>query len=176
MFAIWKFLRSLFNIINGQAAPWQVVIATLLGWLFAALPLFTLSDGPAPLGILVLVLALVINCHLGSFLLFWGLGKLLLTVAYGATVSLGNSIAPVAQFSADIWILHASLLSDTAVLGGLVACLVFGIVTAFAMGRLAVYFRDTLRPKLIEKKKLMKAGKVAGNSWIVRSVCWFFGV
>src|SRR6187397_1223354 len=101
MYLLVKFLKKFFQIFNSAAAPWQVAFGVLFGVLLGFLPVIT-SSGPAPLGCLVVLLALFVNCHLGSVLVFLGLGKLLALALTAPSLALGNALDGVARASADI--------------------------------------------------------------------------
>jgi len=176
MYFIIKLLKKFFTIFNSSAAPWQVAVGTFLGLLIGFLPLFPITHGPAPLGWVVLLLALVINCHLTAVFMFWAIGKLLAVVLAGPATALGNACEGLAQQCAEIPFLHSSLLSHTGYLGLALIAAVAAPLFATAMGLLTRWFRVHLRDRLLARKQLVKAGKVGGNLILVRIVCWFFDV
>ena len=173
MFTI-KLIKKLFKIINGEAEPWQVFLGAFFGVLLGFLPIWPLLEGPAPLGLCILLAAIVINCHFGSVLLFMGIGSLIAYVGKPLGVAVGNSMAGLAATSADIGFLHQSLWSHTGWLGmtiiGFICAPIIGLVMAWA----AKTFREKFRAKLLERKKLVSAGKVASNGIMLKLVCWFF--
>lgn len=178
MYLIYKLLRDLLRAIASEAAPWQIALGTLLGVLVGFLPVWPLSHGygPAPLGCALLLLALVVNCHLASFFLWLGIGKLLALALAGPAVALGESCAGLAQASADIPLLHLSLWDHTGYLGKTLIGAALAPVAALATGLLAVWFRRRWLPVLRERRRLMQAGSVVSRAWLVRLLCWFFGL
>lgn len=174
MYFFIKVLKKFFKIFNSAAAPWQVALGVFLGLVLGFLPLFPQGYGPAPLAWGVLLLALILNCHLTAFLIFWGIGKLLALTLAGPATALGNSFENLAKASADIPLLHSSLLSHTGYLGLALIGLVAAPVAAIVMAVLTRWFRVHLRDKLLAKRRLVTAGKVGGNLILVRIVCWFF--
>ena len=176
MYFFAKILKKFFKIFNSAALPWQIFVGVLLGTLLGFLPVFPLNHGPALLGCAILVVALVINCHLTAVLLFFGIGKLLSYALAGPAVMIGDSLDNVAQASADIPFLHASLWSHTGWLGLTILGFCFAPLFAIAMWQLTVLFRVKLRDRLLARKQLVTAGKVGGNMILVRIVCWFFDI
>jgi hypothetical protein len=175
MYFLVKTLKKFFKIFNSLAAPWQVLVGTLLGTLLGFLPVMGTS-GPSPLGLTILGLAIIINCHFGSVLLFFGLGWLLTKILAlaGVGVAVGNMFDSLARASADNAFLHASKWSDTGYLGLTLIGLVAAPIFAIAMWRFTIYFRSVLRDRLLARRSLVKAGKVGGNTLLLRVVCWFF--
>jgi len=176
MYFLIKILRKFVGIFNSAAAPWQVFLGTLIGVLLGFLPIFPASQGPALLGLGLLVLGLVLNCHLTALLLFFGLGKLLSLGLAGPATALGNACAGLAQTSADIALLRASLWSHTGYLGLTLIGLVLAPLIALAMAWATVQFRTRLRDRLLARRNLVVAGKVGSNPLLVRIACWFFGI
>jgi len=176
MFVIVKLIKKFLKILNADAAPWQVFFGASFGMLLGLLPIWPLAEGPAPLGLCILLLALFVNVHLGSVLLFFGLGGLLSLALRFPADAMAPSLEPLAAGFAEIGFLHASLWSHT----GWLAMTIFGLALAPICGGLmawlAVRFQRDWKPKLMERRKLVKAGKVAGNGMLVRGVCWFFGL
>lgn len=174
MFVIIKLIKKLLKIVNGNAAVWQVFLGALLGVLIGFLPIWPLAYGPAPLGLCLVIVAIVSNCHLGSVLLFWGIGTLLAIALRAPAVALGNALDGLARASAEIGFLHASLWSHTGYLGMSLIGLAAAPVIAALMAWTAHLFRSKLRDRLLQKKALVRSGKVAGNGILVRTTCWFF--
>jgi len=179
MFLLIKFIRKFFKILNSDAAPWQVFLGATLGLLIGLLPIWPLPQGPAPIGLLVVAAALFINCHLGSVLVFWGIGALL----FLALRPLADQWAPTAEglaaACAEIWFLHASMWSHSGWLVLSLIALVLAPILGFSMAFAAYRFRTIYRPKLLERKRLMASGKAAqkvSNPWLLKIVGWFFGI
>lgn len=178
MYLIYKLLRNLVRAIASDAAPWQIALGALLGTLVGLLPVWPLSHGygPAPLGCALLLIALVVNCHLASFLLWLGIGKLLALALAGPAVSIGEAAAGLAQASADIPLLHLSLWDHTGYLGKTLLGFAIAPLAAIAMAILAVWFRRRWLPVLRERRRLLQAGSMVNRAWLVRLTCWFFGL
>ncbi len=174
MFTILKLIRNLIKAITGASAPWQVGLGSLLGCLLGFLPLW--PGWPSPLAWALLLAALLINVHLGSFFLFWGLGTLLGLALAPVALALGNGLEGLAQLAATCGPARLSRLNHTGHLGlfllGLPIATLVGLGTAWATR----WFDRNLRARLAERSKLMKAGKLAGNTLVLRGVCWFLGV
>jgi hypothetical protein len=176
MLLLAKLIKKFLKILNADVAPWQVFLGATFGILLGLLPFWPLVEGPSPLAMVVLLLALVINCHLGSVLVFWGIGGLLYLVLRAPADALAPSFEPLAATCADIGFLHASLWSHS----GWLSLSLLGLILAPIIGALMAWsahtFQTKYRGKLLERKKLVKAGKVAGNGIILRTTCWFFGI
>jgi uncharacterized protein (TIGR03546 family) len=176
MLTLLKLLRGLLKAITSAAAPWQVALGAFFGILLGFLPIFPISMGPSLLGLTLLLLAIVINCHFGSVLLFMGLGKVLGLALLNPAVALGGSLDGLAQASAGIPFLYHSHWSHTGYLGLTVIGLVAAPIIAIVMAWFTVWFRAKVQAKLAEQRKLVLAGKVAGNSIVFKSACWFLGL
>lgn len=176
MYLLIKFIKKLFKILNADAAPWQVFLGATFGVLLGLLPIWPLVEGPAPLGLLILLLAIVINCHLGSVLVFWGIGSLLFLVLRIPADLLAPTMAPLAAGFAEIWFLHASLWSHSGWLSLSLLGLVLAPLIGATMAWLAHNFQTKWRDRLLARRRLVKAGKIAGNGILVRTTCWFFGL
>lgn len=176
MLTLLKLIRGLLKAITSAAAPWQVALGAFFGILLGFLPIFPLSMGPSLLGLTLLLLAIVINCHFGSVLLFMGLGKLLGLALVDPAVALGGRLDGLAQASAGIPFLYHSHWSHTGYLGLTVIGLIAAPIVAIVMAWFTVWFRTKVQAKLAEQRKLMLAGKVAGNGLVFKSACWFLGL
>ncbi len=175
MLTLLKFLRSLLKAIASSTAPWQLALGAWFGVMLGLLPIFP-PAGPSPLGFTLLFLGLVINCHLASLLLFFGLGKLIALALPVPAAAIGESLSGFAQTCADIPFLHLSHWSHTGWLGMTVIGLIAAPIIAIAMYVFTVWFRTKVQPKLMERRKLMVAGKVASNGIIFKVGCWFMGL
>ncbi len=175
MLTLLKIFRNLLKAISSSTAPWQIALGAWFGVMLGFLPIFP-SAGPSPLGLLLLILALLVNCHLASFLLFLGIGKLLSLALTNVAVSIGDSMTPFAQSCADISFLHHSHWSHTGWLGMTVLGIICAPIIAIAMYVFTLWFRAKIQPKLEAKRKLMLAGKVANNGFVFKVICWFMGM
>lgn len=174
MYLVFKLLRGFVRALISAAEPWQIALAAALGTLLGFMPLWL--GGPNQLALIVLLLAIVLNCHLGTVFVFWGVMKLLALAVGPLALVLGNALDGVAQAAAGIGLLHGSGWSHTGWLGLALVGLALAPVAAVAMARVTVLFRVRLRDRLLENKRLALAGKVGGNPVLVRIACWFFGV
>ena len=176
MYFALKLIRGFFRALVSAAEPWQIALGALFGTLLGFLPLFPLPDGPSPLGLLLILLAVVINCHLGTVLLFLGLTKVLALVLAPLAVALGNACSGIAAWAATIPFLHTSQLSHTGWLGSTIIGLILAPICAVVMVQVTLRFRRTLRDRLLAQQKLVLAGSVVGNPLGFRVMCWFFGL
>lgn len=176
MYTLLKIIRGFVRIVTSESAPWQVFLGTFLGVCIGMLPWFRYASGPSPLVILLILAAVFVNCHLGSALLFTGVGTLLALALEPLAISLGHGQAELAQSLALNPLTYALLLSDTRVLGLTILMLPIAPIAGILMTWAARAFDRHLRAKIAERKRLLKAGKVAGNSIIMRLACWFFGI
>ncbi len=175
MITLLKLIRGLLKGIASSSAPWQLALGVWFGVMLGFLPLFP-AAGPSPLGFVLLFLALVINCHLASVLLFMGITKLLALALKGVGLAIGDSMSSFAQTCGDIPFLHASHWSHTGWLGMTMLGLICAPIAAIGMYIFTRWFRATVQPKLLAKRKLMLAGKIAGNGFFFKLGCWFMGL
>ncbi len=176
MFLLYRLLRNLIKALASDAAPWQLFLGTFLGTLLGFLPIFPLGYGPSPLALILIALVFILNVHLATVFLFLGVTKLLTQVLHGPALLIGDSLHDMAANCADIPFLNASLWSHTGYLGLTVLGFCFAPLFAILMYRFALYFRLHLRDKLTAKMKAMRAGQIIDKPWLVRPVCWFFGL
>jgi uncharacterized protein (TIGR03546 family) len=172
MYLVFKLLRGFVRALISAAEPWQIALAAALGTLLGFMPLWL--GGPNQLALTVLLLAIVLNCHLGTVFVFWGVMKLLALAVGPLALVLGNALDGLAQAASGIGLLHGSGWSHTGWLGLALVGLALAPVAAFAMARVTVLFRVKLRDRLLENKRLALAGKVGGNPVLVRFALWFF--
>lgn len=175
MLTLLKVFRNLLKAISSSTAPWQIALGAWFGVMLGFLPIFP-SAGPSPLGMLLLVMALLVNCHLASFLLFLGVGKLVSLALTNVAVAIGDHMTAFAQACADIGFLHSSHWSHTGWLGMTILGIVSAPLVAIAMYIFTLWFRTKVQPKLEAKRKLMLAGRVAGNGMMFKLICWFMGL
>lgn len=176
MYLTYKITRGTIKSLVSESAPWQIATGTLLGALLGFLPMWPVTQGPNPLWFLLLLPVFLINCHLGSALLFFAIGKLLAKLLAGPAVVIGMGLEGVAKASADTPFLYWCLLSHTGYLGLTVLGAGFAVLAAVGMGLLARWFQNTVRPRLLANAKLAKAGKLADRPVLVRIGCWFMGI
>ena len=172
MWMIYKLIKGFVRALISAAAPWQIGVAAALGVLLGCLPLWL--GGPNPLALAVLVLAIVLNCHLGTLFVFWGVMKLLSFAIAPLALALGNALDGLAQTAAGMPLLHASHWSHTGWLGLALIGIIVAPLAGFAMARGTVAFRTKLQARMLANRKLAVAGKVGGNGLLVRFGLWFF--
>lgn len=175
MYVTYKIVRGTIKSLVSAAAPWQIATGVALGTLLGFLPMFPLTQGPSPLWFALLAVGLIINCHLGSLLLFLTVGKVLAKILAGPAVLIGLQFEGFARTCADIPFLYWSLWSHTGYLGLTLLGFGFAIPFTIVMTWLTHYVRTTLKEKLLAKRKLLLAGKVIDRPWLIRIACWFFG-
>ena len=176
MFAIIALIKDFLKIFNGSAAPWQIWLATFLGVWLGFLPLWPSLWEPALFGLIIFALALIINCHLASFLLFWGFASTLALVLRPVSVSIGNSLVGLADSLAHFSFFYNSHLSHTGYLGSALLGLILALATATAFVWLSVTFRNRIREKLLARTKMVKGAKIVSRSWTLRIVCWWLNI
>ena len=176
MYVTYKLTRSAIKSLVSDAAPWQIAVGTACGTLLGFLPMWPVTQGPSPLWFLVLAVAFLISCHLGSLLLFFAIGKLLAKFLLGPAIVIGIGLQDVAKSVADVPFLYWSLLSHTGYLG--LTLLGVGFAAAFAVvfTWVTVFFRTKIKARIAENAKLMKAGKLADRPVLFRIACWFLGL
>ena len=175
MLTLLKLIRGLLKGLASAAAPWQLALGVWFGVMLGFLPIFP-AAGPSPLGFLLLFLAVVVNCHLASVLVFMGIFKLVALGLTGVGLAIGEGMSGFAQACADIPFLHASHWSHTGWLGMTMLGIVIAPIAAIGMFIFTRWFRAKVQPRLVERKRLALAGKVAGNGIIFKVGCWFMGL
>lgn len=176
MFTLIKFLRKLLKAITSTTAPWQMALGAWFGVMLGFLPIFPLSAGPSLLGLTLLLLAIIINCHFASVLLFMGLGKILGLALINPAVAIGSSLSGLAAASSEIPFFYYSHWSHTGYLGMTILGFIAAPIIAIAMAIFTVWFRTHVQPKLLERRKLVLAGKIGTNPLGLRLACWFMGI
>ena len=176
MWAIYKIIRNFVRALVADNRPWQVAGGVFLGVALGFLPFFAWEYGVAwPAGLLLL-LALVINVHLGSVLLFFGLGSVAWALLIPVAEGLGAALQGFAETAAGVPLLHAAGLSHTGALGMTIIGLPAAVITSLVMWRTTIVFRTRVLPRLRERRRLATVGTVAGNGLVARTLLWFFGL
>ena len=176
MYLTYKITRGTIKSLVSESAPWQIATGAFLGALLGFLPMWPVTQGPNPLWFLLLLPVFLINCHLGSALLFFAVGKLLAKLLMGPAVVIGMGMEDFARTAADTPFLYWSLLSHTGYLGLSVLGLGFAVLGAIGMGLLARWVQNTLRPRLLANARLAKVGKLADRPILARIGFWFMGI
>lgn len=176
MLLLLKMIRGILKAITSQAEPWQVGLGAFLGTLLGFFPIMPSAYGPAPLGIGLLVLAIFINCHFGTVLLFLAVGTALGWLLAVPALALGTACDGIAQWAAQVPLLHASLWSHTGWLGLTFMGIIFAPLFGLGLAKFTMWFRARLIARLAEQKKLVAIGKVGGNALVFRMLVWFLGM
>lgn len=176
MLILLKMLRGILKAITSSAAPWQVGLGAAFGVLLGFLPIMPSAYGPSPLGFAILLVAIFVNCHFGSVLLFLGLGKLLSLALAAPALALGSACDGIAQWAAGVPLLYASLWSHTGYLGLTILGFICAPLVGVGMVWFTLWFRRKVAERLAANKKLMLAGKVGGNALVFRALVWFLGM
>ncbi len=169
-------IRRFFKIINGSNAPWQVFLGVVLGTLLGFMPVLPGFTYPAPLGLAVLGLAIVINCHFGSVLMFWAIGAALSLLFAPAALGVGRALDGLARAMADVPLLYHSWLSDHFYLGSTVLGLILAPIFGLVMAYLSELFRKKVRERLKAHKKMVRGTKLATNGLMIRFASWFLDI
>ena len=176
MYIAYKLTRGTLKSLLSSAEPWQIMVGTVLGTMLGFMPLWPVTQGPSPLWLMLFALAFVINCHFGSVLLFFAIGKMLAKVLAGPAVLIGQTLEGVAKTAADTPFLYWSLLSHSGYLGLTCLGLAFGVLFAVLMGWFVRWFRAFVKNKIDTNARLLKAGKLADRPLLFRIACWFLGL
>jgi hypothetical protein len=168
MYIAYKITRGTIKAIVSDAAPWQIGCGSALGLLLGFLPI--LFPTPSVLGLAVMALVCLINCHIGSVLLFMGIGKLL------AAVLSGDAMPGIAQALADQPLLYWSHLSHTGHLGRTILALLLAPLVWILMVRFTIKARVWIETKIKTNAKLVAMGKKADHPILVKILCVFLAL
>lgn len=164
--------RQIGKIIRGNATPFQLFSACVLGSMLAFLPGF----GQAPGAILILIFALIVlNANLTLAVLVGTVAKIAAIVLTPASFAVGRILldgptSGLFQSAINAPVLALCGFEYYTVSGGLFIGALFGIVAGFGIGRILVALRKTMA-SLEECSELFK--KISGSrttrliSWIV---------
>ncbi len=173
MYLAYKLTRGTIKSIVSEAEPWQIGLGVFLGTMLGFIPII------APFNLLawgLIVLVCLMACHVGSALLFLGIGTLLGKALHGPAVTAGDSLRGFAQQAADTTLLHWCQLSHTGYLGLTIFGLGFALVFSIGMVLLTRWIRGWIKAKLEANAQLAKLGKLADRPFLIRVLCWFFGL
>ena len=137
-----KPIRKILTILRGGVSPVIIFISVMLGFTFGLIP------GFSGLHAVLIALVFLLNVHLGMFLLSAALGKALCFAAapvlYHIGMAVQDHLSGLLKFLASIPIIGITDFSKYAVVGGLVAGPVLGIVAGLLMSRSVISFRRML--------------------------------
>jgi uncharacterized protein (TIGR03546 family) len=156
-----KPIRKLLKILRGGVSPVIIFISIMLGFTFGLIP------GFSGLHAVLIVLVFLLNVHLGMFLLSAALGKALCFAAapllYHIGMAVQDNLSSLLKFLASIPIIGITDFNRYAVVGGLIAGPIVGIVAGLLMARSVIGFRRTIL-KFEEGSEKFK--KWYSNTWI----------
>jgi uncharacterized protein (TIGR03546 family) len=154
-------IRKLLKILRGGVSPVIIFISIMLGFTFGTIP------GFSGLHAVLIVLVFLLNVHLGMFLISAALGKALCYAAapvfYHIGMAVQSYLSGLLKFLAAIPIVGITDFNRYAVVGGLIAGPVIGIVVGLLMARSVIGFRRALL-KFEEGSEKFK--KWYSNRWV----------
>jgi uncharacterized protein (TIGR03546 family) len=161
MLLLPKPIRKVLAVFRGDVAPALVLISVSLGFWFG------LTPGWYGLHVALLVLALVLNIHIGLFLITAALGKALSLAAAPVWYHLGKlaqeQLAPVFGLFAALPVVGLTDFSRFAVAGAVIAGPVLGVLGGLALARAVRTFRRTWL-KLEENSPALQQWQA--NRWV----------
>lgn len=134
-----KPLGKFVAIFRGDVSPWLVLLSAALGFWFG------LTPGWYGIHVVLLVAVLVLNVHLGIFLIFVGFGKTLCYAAAPVLYYVGKwtqaELGPVLDFFASLPIVGVTDFSRYSVAGALVLGPTIGLLCGLLLARSVHLFR-----------------------------------
>ena len=176
MLTLVRWTHGLLKAIVSDAAPWQIGLATGLGWSCGCLPWLLWPGGINWLAIAVFALLFCINCHLGMGLLAMSIAAVVHLMLSPVLASFAPSLLDLANLAAGNDIMRLLGLHHTSQLTGIALALISAPIAGFCMAKISHFFQQKLRAKLAERRRLRKAGKTAGNTIFFNLACWFLGL
>ena len=154
-------IRKLLKILRGGVSPVIIFISIMLGFTFGLIP------GFSGLHAVLIALVFLLNVHLGMFLMSAALGKALCFAAapvlYHIGMAVQDNLSGLLKLLASIPIIGITDFSKYAVVGGLIAGPVVGVVAGLLMARTVVGFR---RMVLKAEESSEKFKKWYSNKWV----------
>ena len=137
-----KPIRKILKILRGGVSPVIIFISVMLGFTFGLIP------GFSGLHAVLIALVFLLNVHLGMFLMSAALGKALCFAAapvlYHIGMAVQENLSSLLKFLASIPIIGITDFNKYAVVGGLIAGPVVGVVAGLLLARSVIGFRRTL--------------------------------
>ena len=137
-----KPIRKILTILRGGVSPVIIFISVMLGFTFGLIP------GFSGLHAALIALVFLLNVHLGMFLMSAALGKALCFAAapvlYHIGMAVQGHLSGLLKLLAAIPIIGITDFSKYAVVGGLIAGPVVGVVAGLLMSRSVISFRRML--------------------------------
>jgi len=154
-------IRKILKILRGGVSPVIIFISIMLGFTFGLIP------GFSGLHAALIVLVFLLNVHIGGFLLSAALGRALCYAAAPVLYHIGlaaqNYLSGLLKFLASVPIIGITDFNKYAVIGGLVAGPVVGIIAGLFMARSVIGFRRML---LKAEESSEKFKKWYSNTWV----------
>jgi len=154
-------IRKLLKILRGGVSPVIIFISIMLGFTFGLIP------GFSGLHAVLIALVFLLNVHLGMFLMSAALGKALCFAAapvlYHIGMAVQSSLSGLLKFLAAIPIIGITDFNRYAVVGGLIAGPVIGIIAGLLMAKLVIGFRRMI---LKAEENSEKFKKWYSNKWV----------
>ena len=137
-----KPIRKILMILRGGVSPVIIFISVMLGFTFGLIP------GFSGLHAVLIALVFLLNVHLVMFLMSAALGKALCFAAapvlYHIGMAVQGNLSSLLKFLATIPIIGITDFSKYAVVGGLIAGPVVGVVAGLLLARSVIRFRRML--------------------------------
>ena len=137
-----KPIRKILTIMRGGVSPVIIFISVMLGFTFGLIP------GFSGLHAVLIAIVFLLNVHLGMFLMSAALGKALCFAAapvlYHIGMAVQDNLSGLLKLLAAIPIIGITDFSKYAVVGGLIAGPVVGVVAGLFLARTVIGFRRTL--------------------------------
>ena len=137
-----KPIRKILTILRGGVSPVIIFISVMLGFTFGLIP------GFSGLHAVLIALVFLLNVHLGMFLMSAALGKALCFAAAPVLYHIGmaaqDNLSGLLKLLAAIPIIGITDFSKYAVVGGLIAGPVVGVVAGLLLARSVIGFRRML--------------------------------
>lgn len=154
-------IRKLLKILRGGVSPVIIFISIMLGFTFGLIP------GFSGLHAVLIVFVFLLNVHLGMFLISAALGKALCFAAAPVLYHIGMAaqsyLSGLLKFLAAIPIIGITDFNRYAVVGGLIAGPVIGVVAGLLMARTVIGFRRMI---LKAEENSEKFKKWYSNKWV----------
>jgi len=137
-----KPIRKILTILRGGVSPVIIFISVMLGFTFGLIP------GFSGLHAFLIALIFLLNVHLGMFLMSAALGKALCFAAapvlYHIGMAVQDNLSGLLRLLAAIPIIGITDFSKYAVVGGLIAGPVVGVVAGLLLAKTVIGFRRTM--------------------------------
>jgi uncharacterized protein (TIGR03546 family) len=147
-----KIIKKIFNLLNSQADPTQIVIGVILAMFIALL-------SPSFFNVLIIfLLALLLNCNFGIFFICAGIFKILTIVIDPVGDILGRWILtldfllPLWKTVSEIPVLTLTDFNNTIIMGDFIIGIILTPVIWILTMKIIEYYRKNIRDKIIKFK------------------------